>query len=206
MKGCTVDDFLERRRAPIIVGLSVVIVLGIAVIYLRWPRQTPAGALAPSRSAAMTPVVIRTVTPRVIKVYVTGAVVSPGVYSFRDGDRVEDAIQAAGGALGGADLSGLNLAQRLRDEGYIVVTMPGATPGADASSITPGISPTGKVNINTATAKELETLPGIGATYAQRIVDYRTRNGAFQRPQDLVEDKIVPSATYDKIKDLIAVH
>ena len=200
------DDFLERRRVPIIVGLIVVIVLGIAVIYLRWPRQLPEGALLPSRSAALTPLVIRTATPRVIKVHVTGAVANPGVYSFRDGDRVEDAIQAAGGALSGADLSGLNLAQRLRDEGYIVVTMPGVAPGPDATPTTPGISSTGKVNINTASAKALEALPGIGATYAQRIVEYRTKNGAFQRPQDLMDDKIIPSATYDKIKDLIAVY
>lgn len=200
------DDFLERRRVPIVVGLIAVIVVGIAVIYLRWPRPSADGALMPSHAAATTPLVIRTATPRLLKVHVTGAVALPGVYSFHDGDRVQDAIQAAGGALSGADLSSLNLAQRLRDEGYIVVVMPGATPGAAPGS-TPQVMPsTGKVNINSASAKELESLPGIGATYAQRIVDYRTKNGAFQRPQDLVDDKIIPASTYDKIKELIDVH
>jgi competence protein ComEA len=201
-----VDDFLERRRVPIIVVLIVIIAVGMAIIYLRWPRSSPEAALAPSRAGGMTPLVIRTATPRLLKVYVTGAVATPGVYSFRDGDRVEDAINAAGGALPGADLSGLNLAQRLRDEGYIAVPMPGATPDAAAGSTTAGVSSTGKVNINSASVAELDALPGIGATYAQRIVDYRAKNGAFQRTQDLVDDKIVPSSTYDKIKDLIDVH
>jgi competence protein ComEA len=200
-----VDDFLERRRVPIIVALIAIIAVGLAIILLGWPRPSSEDSTS-SRSTAITPLVIRTLTPRLLKVFVAGAVANPGVYSFRDGDRIEDAIKAAGGALPGADLSGLNLAQRLRDEGYITVPTPGATPGAAAGATSPGASSSGKVNINTASVAELDALPGIGAAYAQRIVDYRAKNGPFQRTQDLVDAKIVPSSTYDKVKDLIDVH
>ena len=128
----------------------------------------------------------------------------PGVYPFRDGERVEDALKAAGGALADADLSRLNLAQRLRDEGYIVVPRVGETPVAGSSSSGSSSSgQSGKININTATLAQLDALPGIGATYAQRIVDYRAKNGPFQKVSDLADMKLIPQSTLDKIKDLI---
>ena len=120
------DDFLERWRVPIIFVLIVLIVGGLVLLYVRWPRA-PSVATRSGLGFTITPQAgipsVKTSEPRqtALKVYVSGAVATPGVYTFRDGDRVEDALKSAGGALADADLSRLNLAQRLRDEGYIVV-------------------------------------------------------------------------------------
>ena len=207
------DDFLERWRIQIIAVLLVVIGVGIIVLLARWPRLSSSVAEAGSAPSKLPQTVlpaIRTAEPRQLKVYVTGAVMRPGVYTFRDGDRVEDALKAAGGATADADLSRLNLAQRLRDEGYVTVPRKSDTPvlaPTFSSASGPVSSPaaSGKVNINTASLAELDALPGIGATYAQRIIDYRTKNGPFQTINDLVSKKIVPQSTFDKMKDLIAV-
>lgn len=192
------DDFLERRRVPIIVFLLIVIAAGLIVIYTRWPR-TPSGlgSLRSPEGASAISTVERGVT-----VHVAGAVHQPGVYTLRDGQRVQDAITAAGGATDDADLSRLNLAQRLRDEGYILVPGKSDTPVAAASAAPAAGAP---LNINTATRTQLDALPGIGATYAQRIIEHRDKNGPFQKTTDLVTLKLLPQSTFDKIKDRIDV-
>lgn len=206
-------DFVDRHRRLVILGLLLIIAGGLAILYARWPRDTvtlkvAAGASARSTTTSRSFPIVLTPDPRqqTVKVYIAGAVASPGVYTMRDGDRVDDAIAAAGGPTADADLAKLNLAQRLRDEGYIFVPRLGETPVA-AAAATPGRTATagGVININAATAKQLEALPGIGATYAKRIVDYRTQNGPYQRTRDLVDFKLVPAATFDKIKGLIDI-
>lgn len=205
------DELLEHWRIPLIVILVLALLAGLVVLFIRWPRSTPPGArlAGPPSTPLISPAgvypAISTPTPRqqTMKVYVTGAVARPGVYPFREGERVEDALQAAGGATEDADLTRLNMAQRLRDEGQIVVPRRGETPAAAA-----GAAPqaqTGKININSASVAELDALPGIGATYAQRIIDYRTANGPFQRISDLLDKKIVPQSTFDKIENLVEV-
>lgn len=132
------------------------------------------------------------------RVYVAGAVVRPGVYRFRPGERVADAIEAAGGPTPDADLLSINLARRLRDEDQVVVPRQGET------AVTGGL-PGRKVDINSAPAAVLEGLPGIGPTRAQRIVESRAREGRFTEPADLVKRKLVPQSVFDGIKDLIDV-
>ena len=208
------EDLLERWRGPIILVLIGIIVAGLAVIYLRWPRSSSSdSSVLPGKSLPSGSLLITTPTlrPASLKVQVAGAVARPGVYAFRDGDRVEEALKAAGGPLPDADLSRVNQAQRLRDEGYILVPRLNETPVAGAVAPAAGAqtpaSPaaSGKVNINTASVAQLDTLPGIGATYSQRIVDYRSKNGPFQTTKELVDNKLVPQSTFDKIKDLIDV-
>ncbi len=132
------------------------------------------------------------------KVYVAGAVVRPGVYRFRPGERVADAVEAAGGPTSDADLLSINLARRLRDEDQVVVPRQGEV-------IVTGGVPGRKVDINSAPAAVLEGLPGIGPARAQRIVESRTREGPFREPADLVKRKLVPQSVFDGIKDLIDV-
>jgi competence protein ComEA len=136
-----------------------------------------------------------TSTPNSIVVYITGAVAKSGVYTLPDGSRVQDLIDAAGGFIPGAKEDQINLAALLWDGAQIIV--PGMNDEGHISS--------GRININSATAEELETLPGIGRTAAQSIVEYRIQHGPFQTIQDIQNVPGIGPATFDKIKDLITV-
>jgi competence protein ComEA len=128
-------------------------------------------------------------------VHVAGAVANPGVFLFKDGARVIDAVDRAGGASADADLAALNLAARLSDGERIYVPRPGETPppvinsggGDSGGSAGGGASTGGKINVNQASAAELTALPGVGPVLAQRIVDFRETNGPFGKLNDLAE-------------------
>ncbi len=159
-----------------------------------------------------------------LKIYITGEIKKPGVYVMRPGDRLEDAINQAGGFTDEADQTHLDLAQRVKDEMKIVVPVratAGATP-AQAGVILPGGNagqptsaagagkPTatatrtpGKINLNTASQADLESLPGIGEVLAQRIIEYRTTHGPFKTLDDLKKVQGITKATQDKIKDQV---
>jgi competence protein ComEA len=140
-------------------------------------------------------ILLSTPTPGMVTVYVSGAVATPGVYSLPSGSRVDAAVNAAGGFLQGAETDQINLAELLEDGVHIDV------PGV----INTGHINAGRVNINTATAEDLDALPGIGSTTAQSIVDYRLNNGPFSVIQDIQNVPGVGPATYDLIKDYITV-
>jgi competence protein ComEA len=133
-----------------------------------------------------------TATPGMLTIYINGAVATPGLYVLAVGSRVEAAVKAAGGFLPGAEGTNINLAMTLVDGQQINV--PGIV---DTSHVN-----IGRVNINTATLAELDTLSGIGPTTAQAILDYRLQNGSFQDIQNVPG---VGPATYDLIKDYITV-
>ena len=132
-----------------------------------------------------------------IKVHVIGAVFAPGVYELKAGERVVDAVMAAGGPADGAELGALNLARKLRDEDQILV------PGASNKAGTTLEGPGGLVDINKAREDELDALPGIGEAYARRIVDSRAVDGTFDTVEELVERGVLPAATFENIRDLI---
>jgi competence protein ComEA len=117
---------------------------------------------------------------------------------------VIDAIERAGGALPKADLSLLNLAAPITDGTQILVPKSGpAVPGASPAPI--GGAPAGLININTATATELEALSGIGEVLAATIVEYRTTNGPFTVVDELLDVSGIGPATLDEIRDQITV-
>ncbi len=148
-----------------------------------------------------------------VYVDVDGAVVSPGVYRLKDGARVSQAIDAAGGLTADADVTGLNRASKITDGQKIYVPTVGeqqaaaAVGGAESSAATtPGAgSSSGLVNINTASAAELQTLSGIGPSMAQSIIDERTKNGAFASVDDLMRVSGIGEKKLAKIKDCICV-
>jgi competence protein ComEA len=137
-----------------------------------------------------------------IRVHVAGAVAAPGVYDLHAGDRVDEALAAAGGATSDADLDAINLARPLRDGEQVVV--PAGTKRSSASAAT-AAPVNGKLNLNTATQAQLNALPAIGEAYARRIVDSRAVDGPYKSIDDLVTRKVVPSATFEKIRDLVTV-
>lgn len=148
-----------------------------------------------------------------VYVDVDGAVVRPGVYRLKDGARVSQAIDAAGGLTAEADVTGLNRASKITDGQKIYVPTVGeqqaaaAVGGADSgAAAASGAGPSsGLVNINTASAAELQTLSGIGPSMAQSIIDERTQNGAFASVDDLMRVSGIGEKKLAKIKDCICV-
>jgi len=173
-------DWLERHRTPVIALLAALIVIGGAVLLYRHY------ALPQSVEIVISPP-----SPE-IHVYVEGEVVSSGVCILQEGDRVADAIEAAGGFTPDADQGAVNLAAPLRDGDRVHVYRIGNVPQ--------------KVNLNTAEAWLLQSLPGIGQTLAQRIIDYRNENGPFQHIEDLKKVEGLSAATLEKLKDKITLN
>lgn len=145
--------------------------------------------VSPPRGQAVTLSIPPTASGLVV--YVSGAVQSSGVYTLPYGSRVQDALQAAGGSRPEAYLGSLNLAALLRDGQHIFVPLaydtPTPTPDKTASTLTPTPTSSPFINVNYATQEELESLPGIGAVLAKRIIAYRTRYGFFNSLQDLLK-------------------
>lgn len=148
-----------------------------------------------------------------VYVDVDGAVARPGVYRLKDGARVSQAIDAAGGLTAEADVTGLNRASKVTDGQKIYVPTVGeqqaalATGGAEggAATVSGAGTSSGLVNINTASAAELQTLSGIGPSMAQSIIDERTQNGAFASVDDLMRVSGIGEKKLAKIKDCICV-
>jgi competence protein ComEA len=143
-----------------------------------------------------------------VVVAVTGRVSHPGLVRLPAGARVADAIEAAGGVAAGTDLSFVNLARKLVDGELVAVGVtppPGVATGPDgtAAAPAPGGGPAGLVNLNTATASQLEALPGIGPVLAQHIVDYRTRHGQFRSVDELRQVDGLGAARFAQIKPLV---
>jgi competence protein ComEA len=150
-----------------------------------------------------------------IAVHVIGAVPRPGLYEFVEDARVQDAIDAAGGLLASADVSSINLAALLEDGQQLNIPYKSGQepvegepslelPNSEQPTAAPSDN-TELININTATKEELDSLPGIGPTIAQRIIDYRDANGPFSRIEDIMNVSGIGPSTYDQIKDLITI-
>lgn len=132
-----------------------------------------------------------------IRVHVSGAVAREGVYALRRGDRVIEAVEAAGGLLPDADTASLNLAARVTDGERIDIPMLSAVP-------IPAATPA-PLDLNRATAADLEALPGIGERRAQAILDYRAVSGGFNRVEDLLLVEGIGPATLDALRPLVVV-
>lgn len=139
--------------------------------------------------------------PQTIMVHVAGAVASPGVYQLPEGARVHEALEAAGGALPDGDPHALNLAEPLYDGRRITVPLAGAAEFSGGTEID-----SQKVNINTATAAELESLPGIGPAKAAAIIRYRENNGPFRNAEDLAQVSGIGAATVEALRDHITLY
>ena len=137
---------------------------------------------------------------------VVGSVARPGLVTLPSGARVADAVEAAGGLVPPADPSSVNLAAVVTDGQQIVVGAPGgAATGADGGTSAPGAAaPGGKLNLNTATAAELDALPGVGPVLAQRIVDHRDQ-GPFTSVDQLDDVPGIGPARAAELAELVTV-
>lgn len=194
-------EFLARLREWVedhvswkVIGMALVIVAVIAFcggnLYQEW-RAEGEGLTLVQEDATAGETAADSAAPEnasgEVVVHVAGAVSSPGVYTLPADSRVDDAVRAAG-ATTDADLSQLNLAQKLADGQKITVPVAGATPADGSSAATTADSDNGGlININTATQEELETLPSIGEVRAQAIIAYREEHGGFRTTDELME-------------------
>ena len=141
-----------------------------------------------------------------VTVHAAGAVTTPGVYRLPGGSRVSDLLSAAGGATHDADLDQLNLAAPLADGERILVPRRGeSVPEAAAGSTSGGNASTMKVDLNTATAEELDQLPGIGPATAEAIIRHRETHGRFRSVTDLLEVRGIGEAKLSQLRPLVKV-
>lgn len=149
-----------------------------------------------------------------VVVYVCGAVVSPGVYYFDEGDIKDSAIKAAGGFTEEAVTDYVNLAEKLKDGERLYVPCKSELETGIVSyldetrdnKVANAVDSDGRVNINTAGKDELMTLPGIGESKAELIIAYRTENGSFNSTEELMNINGIKEGVYGRIKDRITVN
>ncbi|HLF78831.1 MAG TPA: ComEA family DNA-binding protein [Dehalococcoidia bacterium] len=182
--------WLNRNQLPLL-ALAGLLLLS-AVSYSQTREHTPPALVFRDDSP------LAEGTP--IRVHVAGAVAAPGVYELKSGDRIAEALAAAGGPIDAADLDALNLARRVRDEEQVVV--PRRSGGGPRAEV---LAAGAKVDINAASESMLDQLPGIGEAYARRIVDSRKVDGPFKSTQELVDRRVLPRATYERIRELVVV-
>jgi competence protein ComEA len=226
-----VDLPRKKRRWSRLFAIAIIVALAL-MIYLIWRSAPPAPA---------SPATVQQIQPGVasmtrgsataatsltsgasIKVYVTGAVKQPGVYTLDANARVYQLLQAAGGPLPNANLVALNLAAKLTDgqEVYVITvgetppTYVGGVPGPDSSNSNSNSSssnsgsattatPSLPVNINTASVDQLKQGLHVSSATAQKIVDYRTQNGPYTSVDQLLQ--VVSRSIYDRIKSMVTV-
>lgn len=177
-----------------IAGAMTLVALAFVVIVVRSAAPPPAVEVKLPEPA---------VSDGVLKVYVSGAVARPGIYQLRPGDRHADALAAAGGPTDDADTLTVNMARRARDEEQIHVPRKGDPPLSLSS--TSAVGGATLIDLNTASQAQLESLPGIGAVRAQKIIESRTKDGAFVRADDLVQRKLVPQSMLESIRELLLI-
>lgn len=159
-------------------------ILALVVVVVAW-RHAAAGSPAPLRVAPVVPArASPTVAARRFVVDVVGAVRRPGLVRLAEGSRVADAIARAGGLRRGAERAGVNFAAPVSDGQQVLVPERGAAVAAGAG-VSAGAAPAGPVSLSSATAEQLDALPGVGPVTAEKIVAYRQQHGAFRSVDEL---------------------
>ena len=195
-----IDFNIEKEQKQ---GLILIFILtvGIAGFYFLNSRPSMQPALAPDLTQGMVQEKFSE-SPVDLIINVAGKVNNPGVYQLPQGSRVIDAIKAAGNQRNGVDISDINLARVLVDGEQILVGSPKPSSGKAA---TKKITIDNPLDINRATIRQLDTLPGIGPVTAQRIIDYRTKVGRINSVDELKKISGLGGAKFEEIKSLLRV-
>ena len=179
-----------QKRALLVIG-SLILLLSVFIV--------ARGNSQPNEAMQVVPI---TISEPEIFVDVTGAVNKPGVYTLTGKSRVIDAIKAAGDSAPGADLSTINLARVLNDGEQIYVDS--TVVNSKGVRVSKAVR-SGPININRATARQLDALDGVGPVIAQRIVDYRKINGSFLTIDDLQKVSGIGAAKFAQIKAKVRI-
>ena len=200
----------RRHQAWAIAGLVAAVVLGALLL---WSRGGTARVAPPATAPSVVPATeqsAQVATPGpagAVLVHVAGAVRRPGLYELDAGARVADAVTAAGGPLRRADLDALNLAESLADGVKIEVPVRGRAL-AGGGAIAPGATPSPGVSVidlNTADAQQLETIPGVGPVTAAAILEYRAQIGSFTSVDQLLEVTGIGPVTLENMRPYVTI-
>lgn len=215
-------EFLKQRKVVIIIGILVTILVGWKLFDSKNFEEINSNEILVSNLKNNEKEKNEDKEEDVMAIHVTGEVKNPGVVKVKQGSRIEDIIEAAGGLTENADITNVNLAFEVEDgmkiripsndegnenEGNIIehyITQDsgkGVIVSEDKSSENLSLV----ININTANETELEQLPGIGASIAGRIIDYRNKNGKFKAIEDIKNVTGIGETKFEKIKDFIKV-
>ncbi len=191
---------VEKYQIPLILGLLGIVLIGVGFL-------APRLSQAPKKDIVVTTSKDSNSTAKKIVVDIAGGVKNPGVYDVKDGDRISDALAAAGGLSDQADNNwvskNINLASKVTDGQKIYIsTLADSQTSPSTQTLGASQGVVGKININKASEKELDSLPSIGQVTADKIIAGRP----YQKIEELLSRKIVGSSTYSKIKDKVSVY
>jgi len=191
----------------VLVGIVAAVVAAVGV-WREVPRAEPVAglpALVTTTAATAAPSTVAAAPELVVAV--AGKVRRPGLVRVPAGSRVADALEAAGGVLPGADLAGVNLARKVGDGEQVAVGVPPAPDAAAGGAAAEGAgaagSPAAPLDLNMATIEQLDALPGVGPVTAQRIVDWRARNGRFATVDQLREVEGIGERRLGQLRELV---
>lgn len=188
---------IDKKKIFIVMIMIVSFIIGIFF----YKKKNNQEVMTLNKVFVETTKVENTIDSEKIKIHITGEVNQPGLIELEVGERVKDAIDMAGGLTNEADISKINLAYILSDGEKIYI--PNQNDELDEEQILQ--TSNSKVNINTATVSELETIPGVGESTAKAIVEYRTETGRFATIEDVQNVSGIGKSKFEKMKDYIVV-
>ncbi len=218
LAGATAGGVNARAGRPVVLDAAVLrIVAGLVVLafaaagvagflfFRGRPAPVPAGRPTLSVSGGPSASGSASASSGVVVVAVAGAVRRPGVVRLPAGSRVVDAIAAAGGAKPGTDLGTVNLAAKVTDGEQVLVGAAAVAAAGGAAGWAAGAAAGGVLNLNSATAGQLDALPGVGPVTAERIVAWRTTHGGFQRVEQLQDVPGIGPSKFAQLRDLVSL-
>ena len=212
-------DNLTKKQKIIVIAIAGIVVIGI--MYFIYNKNQVKEDINIENEILVNNVITNenNTNDDIVIIHITGRVKNPGIVKLKEGSRIEDAIESAGGLTENADITKVNLAYVVEDGTKIKIPSASEEDIGDEDIIdsksgdniiieekaVPTNNSTQTININKATEKEFETLPGIGPSLASKIIEYRNQNGKFESIEDIKNVNGIGDNKYEKIKDLITV-
>lgn len=212
-------DNLTKKQKIIVIAIAGIVVIGI--MYFIYNKNQVKEDINIENEILVNNVITNenNTNDDIVIIHITGSVKNPGIVKLKEGSRIEDAIESAGGLTENADITKVNLAYVVEDGTKIKIPSASEEDIGDEDIIdsksgdniiieenaVPSNNSTQTININKATEKEFETLPGIGPSLASKIIEYRNQNGKFGSIEDIKNVNGIGDNKYEKIKDLITV-
>ena len=212
-------DNLTKKQKIIVIAIAGIVAIGI--MYFIYNKNQVKEDINIENEILVNNVITNenNTNDDIVIIHITGSVKNPGIVKLKEGSRIEDAIEAAGGLTEIADITKVNLAYVVEDGTKIKIPSASEEDIGDEDIIDSksgdniiieentlsSNNSTQTININKATEKEFETLPGIGPSLASKIIEYRNQNGKFESIEDIKNVNGIGDNKYEKIKDLITV-